>query len=299
MQRAFLACFQGMDRAAERRSLAAACTHFNSTEDHMGFKDFIGHAMLDNEKLHFGNAPDTTAQEAWLVTLSAPLSAFNGDFVNAVPTGKDNDALREGIAQVWDVDDRASFEQKAQWLVEEGQRADYAPVWQAVLAVDDAVRTTNPMVRMLVEGTFPAFFQIKARKSLDYKALSARSGRSVTELSQVVTLSRSWVEELRKHFKVEPSQLSNLVAWDAVRLASLSRWAVQLGFIDRAEFARFAGGLKRQVQEAYTDWSQVSAAYIAAGLIWRYSSEREEHLLRTNRMLLKDARSPYGTTPLR
>jgi hypothetical protein len=53
------------------------------------------------------------------------------------------------------------------------------------------------------------------------------------------------------------------------------------------------------VQEAYTDWSQVSAAYIAAGLIWRYSSEREEHLLRTNRMLLKDARSPYGTTPLR
>jgi hypothetical protein len=74
---------------------------------------------------------------------------------------------------------------------------------------------------------------------------------------------------------------------------------VQLGFIHRAEFAGFAGGLKQQVQQAYADWPQVSAAYIAGGLIWRYSDEREEHLLRTNRMLLKDARSPYRTTAFR
>jgi hypothetical protein len=97
----------------------------------------------------------------------------------------------------------------------------------------------------------------------------------------------------------QPAQIANLVAWDAVRLVSLSRWAVQLGFIERAEFARFAGGLKQQVQQAYADWSQVSAAYIAGGLIWRYSSEREEHLLRTNRLLLSDARSPYRSTAFR
>lgn len=269
----------------------------------MGFRDFVGHALLDNDKLHFDNAPDTTShitqEEAWLVTLSAPLSAFNGDHVDAVATGKDDEGLREGIEQVWGVGDRASFEEKARWLVEEGQRDTYASVWRAIAAVDDAVQTTNPLVRMLVEGTFPAFFQIKARKSLDYKALSAQSGLSFTDVSHVVTQSRSWVDELRKHFKVAPAQITSLVAWDAVRLVSLSRWAVQLGFIDRAEFAGFAGGLKQQVQQAYADWPQVSAAYIAGGLIWRYSDEREEHLLRTNRMLLKEARSPYRTTAFR
>jgi hypothetical protein len=188
MQRAFLACFQGMDRAAERRSLAAARTHFNSTEDHMGFMDFVGHSLLDNDKLHFSNTPDATPQEAWLVTLGAPLSAFNGDHVNTVPTGKEATMrLRDGIAQVWDVNDRASFEDKAEWLVEEGQRSKYASLWQAIAAVDDAVQTTHPADARLADGMFPAFFQIKARKSLDYKALGAQSGRSVTELAQLVT----------------------------------------------------------------------------------------------------------------
>ncbi|MFM9927695.1 DUF1266 domain-containing protein [Variovorax sp. H27-G14] len=243
--------------------------------------------------------PDTTAQEAWLVALSAPLSAFNGDRVNAVATGKANDQLREGVAQMWDVNDRASFEDRAAWLAQEGHRTLYAPLWQAIAAVDDAVHTTHPVVRGLADTLFPAFFQIKARKSLDYKALAAQSGHSLSDVAQMVANSRSWLDELRKHFKVQPSQIANLVAWDAVRLVSLTRWAVQLGFIDRTEFARFAGALKPQVQQAYTDWAQVSAAYIAGGLIWRYSLEREGHLLRTNRLLLSDARSPYRGTAFR
>lgn len=265
----------------------------------MGIRDIVGHALMDNDKLHFDAAPDATAQEAWLVTLSAPLSAFNGDFLNAVPTGKDDDDLREGIAQVWGVHDRASFEEKAGWLAQEGQRATYASVWRAIAAVDDAVQTTHPVVRGLADSFFPAFFQIKARASLDYKALAAQSGHSFSEVSQLVTHSRSWVDELRKHFKVRPTQIASLVAWDAVRLASLSRWAVQLGFIDRAEFAAFAGALAPQVKEAYADWAQLSAAYIAGGLIWRYSPEREDNLLRTNRLLLSDARSPYRATAFR
>jgi hypothetical protein len=188
---------------------------------------------MDNQELHFDTTADANAlsgDEQWLVTLSAPLSAFNGDYVNAVLTGKDNDVLREGIADVW-------------------------------------------------------------------SELAARSGKSTQELAALMMGSPSWVEALRKHFHVSQAEVPSLVAWDAVRLASLSRWAVQLGYIERAEFAGFAGGLARQVREAYSSWSQVSAAYIAGGLIWKYSDAREEHLLRTNRMLLNEARSPYRSVP--
>ncbi|MBD3993017.1 DUF1266 domain-containing protein, partial [Xanthomonas citri pv. citri] len=90
--------------------------------------------------------------------------------------------------------------------------------------------------------------------SLDYRELAAQSGKPMAELGQLMSGSQSWVDALRKHFKVSPNQISDLVAWDAVRLASLSRWAVQLGYIERAEFAGFAGGLATQVREAYTDW---------------------------------------------
>ena len=265
----------------------------------MGIRDTLGHALLDNEKLHFSSAETLAAEEQWLVTLSAPLSAFNGDYVNAVATGKDDDALREGITEVWNVHDRDSFEQTAHWLAQEGQRSTYLSTWRAIAAIDEATQSTPAVLRLVMDAWFPAFFQIKARKSLDYRALAAESGRSVTDLTQLTAGSQSWVNNLRKHFKVSPPQITNLVAWDAVRLASLSRWAVQLGFIERAEFAVFAGALTAQVREAYADWSQVSAAYIAAGLIWRYSDAREEHLLRTNRMLLNDARSPYRSVPFR
>jgi hypothetical protein len=263
----------------------------------MGIRDTLGHALLDNEKLHFGTEETLQAEDQWLVALSAPLSAFNGDYVNAVDTGKDDETLREGIAEVWNVHDRESFEQTARWLAEEGQRSSYLSTWQAITAVDGATQSTPAVLRLVMDAWFPAFFQIKARKSLDYRALSAESGRPVSELTQLVTGSQSWVNDLRKHFKVSPPQISDLVAWDAVRLASLTRWAVQLGFIEREQFASFAGALNPRVRAAYADWSQVSAAYIAAGLVWRYSDAREEHLLRTNRMLLSDARSPYRTVP--
>lgn len=262
----------------------------------MGMMDALGHALMDNQELHFDTATDAgglSGDEQWLVTLSAPLSAFNGDYVNAVLTGKDNDVLREGIADVWSVNDRASFEQTARWLVEEGQRSAYAPLWKAVAAIDTATQDTPMVLRMVMDAFFPSFFQIKARKSLDYRALAAQSGKSTQELAALMMGSPNWVEALRKHFHVSQAEVPSLIAWDAVRLASLSRWAVQLGYIERAEFAGFAGGLTRQVREAYTSWSQVSAAYIAGGLIWKYSDAREEHLLRTNRMLLSEARSPY------
>lgn len=265
----------------------------------MGIRDRLGHALLDNEKLHVGPEEILTVEERWLVALSAPLSAFNGDYVNVVATGKDAETLREGIAEVWNVDDRQSFEQRARWLADEGQRSSYLSTWRAIAAVDAATQNTPTVVRLVMDAWFPAFFQIKARKSLDYRALSSESGRPVSELTQLVMRSQSWVGDLRKHIAASPTQISDLVAWDAVRLASLSRWAVQLGFIEREEFASFAGALSSRVRAAYTDWSQVSAAYIAAGLIWRYSDAREEHLLRTNRMLLEDARSPYLSIPFR
>lgn len=265
----------------------------------MGIRDTLGHALLDNEKLHFGTEETLNAEDQWLVALSAPLSAFNGDYVNTVATGKDDEALREGIAEVWNVHDRESFEQTARWLAEEGQRSSYLSTWRAIVAVDEAAQSTPAVLRLVMDAWFPAFFQIKARRSLDYRTLSAESGRPVSELTQLIAGSQSWVNNLRKHFKVSPRQISDLVAWDAVRLASLSRWAVQLGFIEREQFESFAGALNSRVRAAYADWSQVSAAYIVAGLIWRYSDAREEHLLRTNRMLLSDAHSPYRSVSFR
>ena len=261
----------------------------------MGIMDALGHTLMDNDALHFDSAAALSREEQKLVTLSAPLSAFNGDFVNNLATGKSNDALREGVAQVWNVHDRASFEEVAHRLAEEGQRSAYQPVWEAITATDEAVQTTHPLLKAAMESWFPAFFQIKARNNFDYRNMASQARALGINLPQLLIGSRGWLEAIRLRLHVQSAQIPNLVAWDAVRLASLSRWAVQLGFIDRVEFVDFAGALMPQVRKAYTAWPQVSAAYIAGGLIWNASEAREENLLRTNALLLSDVNSPYRT----
>lgn len=259
----------------------------------MGLMDSIGHALMDNDELHFANEPRCSSEEQWLVALSAPLSAYNGNFVNAVETGQTQEMLRQGVASMWGVEDRASFEQTARWLVEEGHRDKYLGAWRALIKLDTAHQAAPMLLRTVASVVFPGLFMLKLRGELNYEDFANQTGKSVADISTLMLSYNDWMGELRKPLGVQPAEITDLVGWDAVRLASLSRWGVELGYIDRSEFAGFASGLSGQVRSAYGNWAQLSAAYVAAGLIWNYSEARQEALVRTNAMLVSDPRSPY------
>lgn len=259
----------------------------------MGLMESAAHYMMDNDELHFAPSPCADPQLRWLVTLSAPLSAFNGDFIDAIETGKDEETIREGVAQMWDVRDRASFVETAQWLAQEGHRKGYEEIWRALLAVEEIKQATPGYMRAVLSMTFPAYYQMKASRKIDYESLAEASGKSTQEITEALVGSGDLFGDLRSDLQTPPEHIRSLVAWDAVRLASLSRWAVQLGFISEAEFAQYAGALTPQLRQAYTGWAQVSAAYVAAGFIWNPSESRRENLTRTNKMLLKEGKSPY------
>lgn len=259
----------------------------------MGFMDSVGHMMMDNDELHIAPDSPTDATQRWLVTLSAPLSAFNGDWIDDIPTGKEDEIIREGVREMWDVHDRGSFEATARWLTETGHRAGYDQVWRAMLAIDAARRDTPTFMRALLSMTFPAYYQMKVSRGLDFAALAESTGKTVQELNLALGGADDLLDDLKNDLGVPPEQITSLLAWDAVRLASLTRWAVQLGYIGVDEFTQFAGGLAQQVRATYTGWPQLSAAYVAAGFIWNPSESRRENLTRTNRLLLKEAKSPY------
>jgi hypothetical protein len=264
----------------------------------MSLLDSVGHMMMDNDELHISPSAELAdATQRWLVTLSAPLSAFNGDWIDDIATGKDDETIREGVAQMWDVRDRAGFEETARWLTQEGHRTAYEPVWRAMLSIDEIRRGTPGVMRAVLSMTFPAYYQLKASRQMNYEALVRASGKTAEEVTQALTESGDLLDDLRDDLKVPPETITSLIAWDAVRLASLSRWAVQLGYIGSDEFAHYAGGLAPQVREAYTGWAQLSAAYVVAGFIWNPSESRRENLTRTNRMLLRESKSPYRSVP--
>jgi hypothetical protein len=251
--------------------------------------DTLGHAALDNKQLHFRGDVDLTDAESWLVALSAPLAAFNGSYVDALETRDDNDSLRQSVAQSWGVQDRTSFEGTVQWLVAEGHRDSYFKLWTAMRKMADIRRSASPVMRLFAGG----WVEARAHRAADAVGLAAQTGMEPREVAQRLAHSQHWVHDVDAALQMDTGTLRSLVAWDAVRLVNLSRWALQLGWINSTEFVSFAGRLSPSVREAYGAWSEVSAAYVVAGLVWSYSKAREEGLLRTAGLLGEDPRSPY------
>lgn len=269
----------------------------------MGFLDSLGYMMLDNDKMHFNpsDAQDHTDSEKWLVTLSSPLSVFNGGFLNTIETGQNKKTISDILNDMWGISDRKSFEEVAEWLTKEGHRRQYQLIFQAIKKVQ-LIHENRHFLMKIADMFAPIMLAIETRKVIDLAALSQQTGYTQSELRSKIpnfSTSTNWYNRListfRKKSKCLPEQINGLVAWDAVRLVSITRWAIELGYIERSEFEHYAGQLRHEVKHTYKSWDEVSAAYIISGLIWKHSEGREENMVRTNLMLVKESKSPYKT----
>ncbi|WP_239142853.1 DUF1266 domain-containing protein [Variovorax sp. WS11] len=183
----------------------------------MGLMDSIGHALMDNDKLHFAPEPRCSPEERWLVALSAPLSAYNGNFVNAVETGHTQEMLREGVAGMWGVQDRKSFEETARWITQEGHRQKYLGTWRSLVKLDTAHQAAPLLLRAVASVVFPGLFMLKLRGELDYEAFASQTGKSVADIAELMGSYNDWMGELRQPLGVQPAEITDLVVRDAVR----------------------------------------------------------------------------------
>lgn len=89
------------------------------------------------------------------------------------------------------------------------------------------------------------------------------------------------------------SQIDSLIAWDAVRLANITRWAIDMGYIERSQFTQYAGQLTSQMKSAYADWNQAMLAYFAGAILWQSSESRAEGFFKNMNMLVNDENCPF------
>ena len=92
-------------------------------------------------------------------------------------------------------------------------------------------------------------------------------------------------------------------SWDWGRCVNMARWGLACGFCDRTtaeQIIRHAGSL---CARAYTDWSQLSAAYILGRVVKMGRQGNPEasyqDSLRMHRALMQDPTSPFLMLPLR
>lgn len=268
----------------------------------MGLLSEIAYESMDNKKLHYKANSTLTDETSWLITLSSVLSAFNGDYVNAVESGKDAEEIAEGVSNMWNIRDRESFLQVHSWLVTEGQRQEYQGKLEFVQFLHhETFEKGFPIVKAF--GGNALFTLVNMRIFFTnrdkLKQFAGQLGVKDTDLNALLPVYQAWLEALDKANLGSVNEVRSLLAWDAVRLVNVCRWSLQLGYLQESEFLTYAGRLTEQVKQTYASWDDVILAYAVGGFIWNNEELRVKHLLRTLKMLKKDPESPIHKVAFR
>lgn len=264
----------------------------------MDAKDF--YTLADNSKLKFAEQADLSEDEQWLVALGGVFSSLAGDYVNSIDTGRSNQEIREALRNNWLINDRAAFEHTALRLAIGEKRELYLARLVMIRRFGDFIDNSNIVVKSIAKFS-PLlaldWYQTRtkedlrkiAREELELDRLAKPGSKKSEELFALLKNANEWRKKLEK--VGDYRQINDLVAWDAVCLVNLARCATQIHFIERTEFVRYAGAIKKQVQGAYNSWEEAALAYIMGSFMWKYSEQKAQAVIRTTCQYLEDPRA--------
>lgn len=256
------------------------------------------YSLWGNNRLHFAPSDLKNDKELWLVTLSAIFSSFSADNVNTIVSGQDNDVICYRLQETWSIDDRNSFDYQIQELVTQGYRVAYHPI---LLQLQKKVQLINRkllIVHVALENlkSTKAFYRLINKPSIADMGID-NGYKNHDGFYQLIKRIVKLDGEFKKYSLGSITEIDSLLAWDAIYLINICRWAVQVGYIERDEFLTYANSLTSQVKTTYSNWEQVVLAFIIGELIRQCSEQREKCLLETTHRFLTDPFSPVKKVP--
>lgn len=257
----------------------------------------------NNINLQFASQTETpmSEDEKWLIALGGMFSSLSVDYVNVIDTGRSNKDIRETLRKRWLIDsDRAVFEGAALRLVMGEKRKLHMRRFDMIKRFFKFFDNSNILVKTL--SKFSLLFSLDwyqtrtkedlraiARKELDLDRMAKNGSKKNEELFKLLKDAVHWCKEIEKIGDYR--QINDLVAWDAVCLVNLTRYVTQVNLIDRSEFVRYAGAIKKQVQIAYNSWDEVALAYLIGTFLWNYSEQKSKTVIKALRTYLDDKRT--------
>lgn len=261
----------------------------------------------NNINLQFASQTEIpmTEDEKWLIALGGMFSSLSGDYVNVIDTGRNNKDIRETLRKRWLIDsDRAVFEGAALRLVMGEKRKLHMKRFDMIKRFFNFFNNSNILVKTL--SKFSLLFSLDwyqtrtkedlraiARKELDLDRVSKSGSKKNEELFKLLKDASHWCKEIEKIGDYR--HINDLVAWDAVCLVNLTRYVTQVNLIERKEFVRYAGAIKKQVQMAYNSWEEVALAYLIGSFLWGYSEQKSKFVIKAIHSYLNDNRTLIHT----
>ncbi|BDR55085.1 hypothetical protein KIMH_11960 [Bombiscardovia apis] len=274
------------------------------------FAEKLGQAMIDNAQLNFypegksgkGDFGESTPEaytsehynfdQQWLLALGSFMCAYTGDYINAFKSTGNDSYIKMNLEDAWGIVDADSFRKTAQELIDTGHRTKFQPHMELISSYRETLNNSGVLMKCAVNvipNTAIPYFQKK--HDMDFRQVAPALGLENAELVRMLEIGHGKATMEHDELLGDMRNVDNILAWDAVRLANISRLAMLAGYISQEEAEQYASQLKKQVQDTYNSWQEVGAAYTLGAIIWHPSQTRAEAMNRTVDMLLQDPRA--------
>lgn len=253
----------------------------------------------NSKHLYFSNDYNFPKEYEWYIALGSILSAYNGDYVNDLKTFYHIKWIENGLSKMWDIKDNKTFKDTANWLIEEGHRTKYLPRLDLLKRYRFEIENANIFFRILFKilpDSAISYYQKKNKNHI--RDIKNSDNLNYKYFGKLLQITVEYLDLYQKNIG-DYIQVDSLLAWDAVRLINISRWALNCNYINEEEFYYYISQIKEPIQNTYDNWQQIALAYATAAIIWHPVKRRAKSFPIALGELLNDERSLLVTCPFK
>lgn len=203
-----------------------------------------------------------TPEQIRLLAYGAPLSLYNGDYVDSLESTSDTDTLTEMLEEWWEVTDGDSARETIAWLLNEGQHANADPA----------------LAEIRKRGLDAITDEEKADED-------SKIGDAFTIAEFVTGVNETTEEDLPE----------TVLGWDLVRAVNMARWSFICGYINEEEMWEAIRTTVEIAKSTFYSWEEYGNSFAVGRGIWRGETDDYETADEVVGALLNKEDSPWKT----
>lgn len=180
------------------------------------------------------NDAELTDEQNHILAFGAPLLVYNSENVNAIESQIDADAFKEQLKSWWNVTDKDSTLEIADWLLNEGHHAD-------------------------------------ADESLSFvleKGIECISDSDMDDDSKMEDVCLIVEHMLEKGYCSSEKLPSTALAWDLVRIVNLARWSYLCGYLNETDMWNLMSMAMHKAKDTFNSWEEYGLSFVFGRGVW-------------------------------
>lgn len=223
--------------------------------------------------------PETEPGRLWIVTLSAPLTYLQNNFMDSFEIRMSAGECIKSLYNSWDIVSPETARDTLQNLTLRGHRALF------------------PFVMHLVQNVEVSKWPEEAEPfvlALDSETPQHTYDRTISMAFNLHEVTSS----LQEDYDIGPIELQRgIQAWDATRAVSLARSCRQAGYLEVNEAWEVCMPFVMTARQSYSNWEQYLQGFIIGRAVWAGLGDHYDELAALNYVFTESSKSPFKNIP--